>query len=66
MAYSQSDVDALEKAIARGELRVRLLDREVTYRSLEELTQAHRFVKNQVSATPGPRFQLADFSESDT
>ncbi len=69
MAYTQTDIDNLERAIAMGELKVKLADREVTYRSLDDLKGALAFVESRIAkqTTPstGPRFQVADFSESD-
>lgn len=70
MAYTQTDVDNLERAIAMGELKVKLADREVTYRSLDDLKGALAFIEGRIAkqAVPstGPRHQLADFSESNT
>lgn len=66
MAISQTDVDALEAALLRGELKVRLADREVTYRSVDELAKALSYAKGQLAiaagAAPGARHQLADFT----
>lgn len=66
MALSQTDIDALEAALARGELRVRLADREVTYRSVDEIAKALSYAKGQLAiaagASPGARHQLADFT----
>ena len=73
MPYTQTDVENLERAIAMGELRVRLADREVMYRSLDDLKAALAFVESRLAkqslpagAAGSPRHQLADFSESDT
>lgn len=70
MAYTQTDIDNLERAIAMGELKVKLADREVTYRSLDDLKAALAFVQSRLAAQSvprtGPRHLLADFSESDT
>lgn len=37
MAYTQTQLDALEAAIAEGVLTVQFADRQVTYRSLAEM-----------------------------
>lgn len=67
MAYTQSDVDALEAAIKSGALRVRVADRETTFRSLNEMQSVLADMRRQVAgAKPGPRFQLANFTESNT
>jgi len=66
MALSQTQIDALEAALAVGELRVKLADREVTYRSISELSTALAYAKGQqaidAGAAPGARHQLADFT----
>lgn len=54
MAYSQADLDALDKAIASGTLEVQYADRRVKYRSMDELLQARQHVASQMAAaTPG-------------
>lgn len=70
MAFTQSDLDAIEQAIATGELSVRSENgRSVTYRSFAELRAARDLVMRAVAAaaasTPPayPRYQQADFSD---
>jgi len=68
MAFTSADIDAIDRAIASGELRVRIGERDVTYRSIDELLTARDQVAAVLaaSATPGrsaPRHQLADFSD---
>lgn len=56
MAYTQADADKLKKAIATGALRVRFADREVTYRSLDEMRTALRLVERELTPrTLAPR-----------
>lgn len=66
MAYTQTDIDNLERAIAMGELKVRLADREVTYRSTADLKAALSFVESRIAKgsvpSSAPRHQVADFS----
>jgi hypothetical protein len=66
MAITQADVDALEAALVRGELKVKLADREVTYRSVDDIAKALSYAKGQLAiaagASPGARHQLADFT----
>lgn len=66
MAISQADIDALEAALMRGELKVKLADREVTYRSVDDIAKALSYAKGQLAiaagASPGARHQLADFT----
>lgn len=55
MAWTQSDIDKLKRALASGARRVRFADREVEYRSLEEMreiiAQAERDVKGPQRTT---------------
>ena len=52
MAYTQSDIDALKRAIATGASKVRFADgREVTYRSLEQMKETLRDMEAEVSPT---------------
>lgn len=69
MALTSSDLDAIDAAIASGELSVRDKDgRQITYRSMGELLQARDAIKAEVASTsstarPYPRHQMADFSD---
>ena len=53
MAWTQTDVDKLKKAMAQGALRVRFADREVTYRSLDEMQATLRMMAADVAAAAG-------------
>lgn len=69
MAFTQADVDTLDRAIATGELTTRYNGREVTFRSINELMAARDLVvgelakqQNPQAATLGGRgFSLARF-----
>ncbi len=69
MAFTQTDLDQINAAIASGELSIRTSDgKQVTYRSIDELIKARDAVLAEIastSATPRlyPRYQLADFSD---
>lgn len=67
MAFTQTDLDALDRAIASGELSIRDSDgRQVTYRSTDELLKARDKVAGILSASSTaatPRHKLADFSD---
>ena len=71
MAFSQTDLAAIDAAIASGELTVRTADgKMVTLRTMGELLQARAAIAAEVrstsAATPRlyPRHQLADFSDT--
>lgn len=50
MAYTQTDIDNLQKVIASGVLRVRFEDgRERTYQSLADMRSALREIKAEVA-----------------
>ena len=65
MAYTETQLQALEAALAKGERRVSFGDKTVEYRSVDELKAAIREVKrcllDQATATglwPGPPRQI--------
>lgn len=54
MAFSQTDLDNIDAAIASGELTVELDGRKVTYRSITDLTAARKLIVGQINgATAG-------------
>lgn len=50
MAFSQTDLDALDAAIASGALKVRYNDREVQYQSLADLLKARALVASSIGS----------------
>ena len=76
MALSQADLDALDLAIASGELTVSYSGRTVTYQSTQALLQARQHVasvlRSQACAASGCRptfggrgYGLASFNHDD-
>jgi len=51
MAYTQSDLDRLQKAMSNGILRTKFGEREVTYRSLDEMRALERQIKKELGRT---------------
>jgi hypothetical protein len=51
MAFTESQLEALEKAYASGALSVRIGDKQVQYRSLSELATAIAAIKKQLGQT---------------
>lgn len=69
MALTQTDLDALDTAIAAGKLSVRIGDRLITYQALPDLLAARAHVARVISqgsapSTRGaPRYQQAVFDD---
>ena len=55
--YTQDDLNALERALALGTLRVRDGDRDITYRSVVELREAINTVRASLSGGRRSHFQ---------
>jgi len=55
MAFTSADLDALDRAIASGELSVKFSDREVTYRDVASLKSARNFVQQKIAEQNGHR-----------
>lgn len=65
MSWTTTDLTAIESAIASGELRVKFADREVQYRSIEELLKARDVIKAAIDPTisASTRCTYASFSK---
>lgn len=48
MAFTQKDIDSLKKAIATGAEQVRIGDRDVRYRSLDEMERTLAIAQREV------------------
>jgi hypothetical protein len=48
MAFTQAQLDALDAAIAGGELTVKYQDKQVTYRSLDEMTRIRDMMRKDL------------------
>ncbi|MCC6389136.1 MAG: hypothetical protein IT167_00940 [Bryobacterales bacterium] len=64
MAWTQAHLDAIEAAIASGELTVRFGDRTVTYRSMDELLQARAVIKEALAAQAGTTPDRYSFAQT--
>lgn len=58
MAYTKAHLDAVERAIARGEKIVRYTDRTVEYRSVDELMRARDLIRSELVQSAGPRSRV--------
>jgi hypothetical protein len=63
MAWTQTDLDKLEEAIASGARRVKFADKEVEYRDLTEMMQVRDLMRQKLGkSTKGQRI-LASHSK---
>lgn len=53
MAWTQQDIEKLEKAIASGKLSVRYKDRQITYQSTAAMMQALKVMRTEAAAAAG-------------
>lgn len=64
MAFSQTDLDALEEAIASGALKVKYADREVTYQATGDMLKARLVMRNQLGqVSSAASHHVASFSK---
>ena len=52
MAYTQTQLETIEAAIASGTLTVRMGDRLVTYHSLDELIRLRDTIRGELGVSP--------------
>ena len=53
MAFTASDLTAIERAIASGELVVQYADKRIEYRSVAQLRQAREMIRGELAAASG-------------
>lgn len=61
MPWTSADLVAIDAAIASAVLRVRYTDREVTYRSMEELLLAKALIEGSLASADGTRVRQFRF-----
>lgn len=61
MAWTQSDLDTIEKAIASGARRVRFQTHEVEYQSTTEMLRARDLIKAEVEGKPSTGVSFAEY-----
>jgi hypothetical protein len=64
MAYTPSQLQALENALASGVLTVQYQGRTITYRSTAALKEAISTVRNALAVQDGTRVRLIRFGSS--
>jgi len=62
MAFTQTQLDALEAAIASGTLEVRTGDKSVRYHSLDEMIKLRDVIRNQLNADAQTKTSRASFA----
>jgi len=64
MAWTQTQLDAMNTAIAEGTLTVRFADRSVTYRSLNEMLRIRTLMMDEIGTNAVVKDQMRTFSYS--
>jgi len=62
MAWTQTDLDAIEKAIASGAKRVRFQTHEVEYQSIREMLAARDVIRAELDPQARVGVMLAEYS----
>jgi len=58
MAWTQSDLDVINKAIASGKRRVKFADREVEYHSIDDLLRARSEIQADLARQGRKRVRI--------
>jgi hypothetical protein len=61
MAWTQSDLDRIEAAIAGGTRRVKFQSHEVEYQSIGDMLKARDAIKAEINADSRPGVSFADY-----
>jgi len=61
MAWTQTDLDALDAALATGATEVKHADKTVKYRSLDEMRALRNMIASSLQSPRQRRSTLADF-----
>lgn len=63
MAYTQSDLDAIDRAIATGTRRVTVDGRSVEYRDVAEMMRVRDLIKRDLGQTAGSTRRYGTYSK---
>ena len=63
MAYTPTDLDSIDRAIASGVLTVRYAGKERTFRSIDELIKARAHIAAHLRSGRRSRFSTAVFDD---
>jgi hypothetical protein len=62
MSFTPKHLEAIERAIARGEKIVRYSDRTVEYRTVDELLRAREEISRSLTSAAAPRSRVVRLS----
>lgn len=62
MNFTQTNLDAVNKAIASGALTVEYDGQKIIYRSMSELLRARELIKSELASTPRVSHSVASFN----
>ncbi len=63
MAFTTTELDILEKAIAAGVKKVKFADREVEYQSMADMMKARDLIRRKLRLAGGRNIVAPDFSK---
>jgi hypothetical protein len=63
LAWTQTDLDKLEAAIATGARRVKYADKEVEYQSIDDMLKARDMIRRDLDTSVRPARVWANFSK---
>lgn len=68
MAYTQTDLDRINKALASGTLTIRTGNDSVTYQSIDDMLRVKRMIESELAQSSTtkrmyPRYQHASFRD---
>ncbi|MFM7856926.1 MAG: phage head-tail joining protein [Flammeovirgaceae bacterium] len=64
MAFTQTQLDALETAIASGTLEVKTGDKSVRYQSTSDMIKARDLIRDQLNSTSATQKSRATFASN--
>lgn len=64
MAFCKDDLDSLESAIAQGAMQVKYSDRQINYRSLDDMIRTRNMMRKELGIIPSkPNRKYASVSK---
>jgi len=63
MAYTQADLDNLDRAIVTGTRRVTVDGQSVEYRDISEMMRVRDLIRRELGKTSSPSYRFASYSK---